>query len=343
VRVLVTGGRGLLGSAVVAELARRGHEVTSFQRSAAGHALPVREHRGDITDAASVRSAIRDQDAVVHLAARVSMVGPWDEFLRVNVDGTRIVLDEAIAGGVQRFVHVSSPSVAHAGEPLVGAQATTADPEHARGAYARSKAMAELEALARDGDGLCVTVVRPHLVWGPGDTQLVGRIAARARAGRLVVIDQGAALIDTTYVDNAADAIAQALARCDHPDVHGRPFVVSNGQPRTVWELFTRIALAAGGRPPTRHLPFAVARSAGAVVERAWMQAGRAGEPPLTAFVAEQLATAHWFDQRATRTALDWHPRVGIEEGFDRLARSFAAIEADAGRGAPTMWPSTDV
>ena len=184
--------------------------------------------------------------------------------------------------------------------------------------------MAELLALAADGSQLAVTAVRPHLVWGPGDTQLIGRIAERARAGRLVLVDDGAALIDTTYIDNAAEAIAQAAERCHLPEVHGRAFVISNGQPRTVFELVSRIALAAGGVPPSRRMPFAVARSAGAVVERAWVRSGREGEPPMTAFVAEQLATAHWFDQRATRAALDWRPRVGIDEGLERLAASFA-------------------
>lgn len=322
-RVLVTGGRGLLGSAVVRELAERGNDVTSFQRSTAGHGPDVREVLGDVTDPRTVLSAVAGQDAVVHLAALVSMVGPWAEFERVNVGGTRVVLDAALAAGVTRMVHVSSPSVAHAGEPLVGAPAGVADPGNARGDYARSKAQAELLALAADATHFAVTAVRPHLVWGPGDTQLIGRIAERARAGRLVLIDDGAALIDTTYIDNAAEAIAQAAERCTHQDVHGRAFVISNGQPRTVFELVSRIALAAGGTPPTRHIPFPVARSMGALVERAWVRSGRDGEPPMTAFVAEQLATAHWFDQRQTRTALDWRPRVGIDEGLDRLAASF--------------------
>ncbi len=188
--------------------------------------------------------------------------------------------------------------------------------------------MAEVLALAADRPGFAVTALRPHLVWGPGDTQLVGRIAQRARAGRLVLVDDGAALIDTTYVDNAATAIAQGLDRCESPPVRGRAFVVSNGQPRTVAELVTRIAWAAGGRAPTRHLPFPVARSAGAVVERAWRR--RPDEPPLTAFVAEQLATAHWFDQRETRSALQWRPEVGIDEGLRRLAASFAAADGVA-------------
>jgi len=325
VRVLVTGGRGLLGSAVVRELVARGHDVTSFQRTSAGHAAPIVEVLGDVTDPAAVAAAMAGQEAVVHLAARVSMVGPWEEFVRINVEGTRTVLDAAVAEGVTSFVQVSSPSVAHAGEPLVGAEATPATPEHARGPYARSKAEAELLALGYDGPGMAVTAVRPHLVWGPGDTQLVGRIAERARSGRLVLVDDGAALIDSTYVDNAAEAIAQALERCDNPEVHGQAFVISNGQPRTVAELVGRIAVAAGATPPTRHVPFPVARAAGAAIERAWVRAGRPDEPPLTAFVAEQLATAHWFDQRRTWRALDWRPRVGIEEGLARLAAWYAA------------------
>jgi 2-alkyl-3-oxoalkanoate reductase len=323
-KVLVTGGRGLLGSAVVRELAVRGHDVTTFQRTSAGHGAEVREVLGDVTDTTAVAAVASGQEAVVHLAARVSMTGPWTDFERVNVGGTQTVLAAAISAGVTRFVQVSSPSVAHAGEPLIGVGATPADPEHARGNYARSKAEAELLALAADGPALAVTAVRPHLVWGPGDTQLVGRIAERARAGRLVLVDDGAALIDTTYMDNAAEAIAQAVDRCADPLVHGRAFVISNGQPRTVAELVGRIARAAGAEPPRRHVPFAVARSAGLAIERAWERSGRPGEPPLTAFVAEQLATAHWFDQRETRRALDWSPRVSIDEGLERLAASFA-------------------
>ncbi|MBK9738582.1 MAG: NAD-dependent epimerase/dehydratase family protein [Actinobacteria bacterium] len=324
-KVLVTGGRGLLGGAVVAELTRRGHRVTVLQRSPAGHPEPVLEVLGEITDTGTVARAVDGCHAVVHLAAKVSMVGEAADFEHVNVGGTATVLSAARDAGVQRFVQVSSPSVAHAGRPLVGASAEPADPRSARGNYARTKAQAELLALAADTEGFSVMAVRPHLVWGPGDTQLIGRIAERARRGRLVLVDDGAALIDTTYVDNAADAIAQALDHCADGDVHGRPFVVSNGEPRTVVEILTRVALAAGGSPPTRHVPYPLAWAAGAVVERAWERSGRAEEPALTAFIAEQLATAHWFDQRETRRALHWQPAIGLDEGFRRLAAAWRA------------------
>lgn len=307
-RVLVTGARGLLGGAVARALAARGDAVTVLQRRPSG--LPLREVRADLGDpAADLAAAVDGHDAVVHLAAKVDVVGPWRDYARTNVAGTRALLAAARAAGVGRFVHVSSPSVAHAGSALVGAPAGAADPDRARGHYARSKALAERLALGARAPGFAVVAVRPHLVWGPGDPQLVARIVARARAGRLPVVGTGAALVDSTYLDNAADALVAALDR-----VPEGAFVVSNGEPRPVAELVASICTASGVAPPRVAVPAGLARAAGAVVERLVRR-----EPPMTRFLAEQLSTAHWFDQRATRAALAWAPRVGLDEGLRRL------------------------
>jgi nucleoside-diphosphate-sugar epimerase len=320
VRVLVTGARGMLGGAVARALAARGDTVSVLQRRPSG--LPFREvcaDLGDPADAAAVATAVGGCEAVVHLAAKVDVVGPWREYARVNVEGTRALLAAARCAGVGRFVHVSSPSVAHAGSALVGAPAAPADPGRARGNYARSKALAEQVALGhpeQPASGPAVVAVRPHLVWGPGDPQLVGRIVARARAGRLPVVGTGAALIDTTYVDDAVDALVAALDRA--PTVPGRALVVSGGEPRPVAELLAAICAAAGLAPPRVAVPARLARAAGGVVETLWR-----GDPPMTRFLAEQLSTAHWFDQRATRAALGWVPRVGLDEGFRRLRAAF--------------------
>ena len=318
-RVLVTGGTSLLGAAVAQRLSDRGDDVVAMQRGEA--AVPWRQVRGDIRDTAAVASAAEGVDAVVHLAARVSVVGDWDEFESVNVGGTQNVLDAVRVHGISRLVHVSSPSVAHFGEPLVAADADPADPERAHGHYARSKAMAERLVLDAVDDSLAAVAIRPHLVWGPGDTQLVGRIVERAASGRLVLINGGSALIDTTYLDNAADALVAALDRVG--DISGEAFVVTNGEPRTVAELLTRICRAAGVPEPTRSVPRTLASGAGAVVERAWSVTGREGEPPMTRFLAEQLSTAHWFDQRRTQERLQWAPAVSLAEGFERLTASY--------------------
>lgn len=182
--------------------------------------------------------------------------------------------------------------------------------------------MAEVAALAASSTSLPVVAVRPHLIWGPGDTQLVGRMVERAKDGKLATVGSGLALIDTTYVTNAADAIVAALDRA--PEVEGQSFVVSNGQPRTVIELVRRIVAAAGLEPPRLKVPYRVAKAGGIAAERLWDKTQREGDPPMTSFLAEQLATAHWFDQRTTRAALQWEPAVSIEEGFGLLARWFA-------------------
>jgi 2-alkyl-3-oxoalkanoate reductase len=325
VRVLVTGARGLLGSATARALAARGDDVTVLQRNPSGLDLP--EVLADLADVAALRRAVDGHDAVVHLAARVGVVGTEREFVAANVEGTANLLAEARDASVRRFVHVSTPSVAHGGEPLVGAPAGPADPTRAHGHYARTKAVAEQLALAADAEahGPAVVAIRPHLVWGPGDEQLVGRIVARARAGRLALVDAGTALIDTTYLDNAVDALVAALDRADEPGVRGRAFVVSNGQPRTVHELLTRICRAAGVPGPRARVPLPVAWAGGAAAERVWERTGRTDDPPMTSFLAEQLATAHWFDQREARRALAWRPTVTLEEGFERLAAWFRA------------------
>lgn len=319
-RVLVTGATSLLGASTVQRLVSSGHEVTVFQRGVSG--LDVREVRGDIRSADDVERAMQGQQAVIHLAAKVAVVGAWDDFEQINVDGTKRLIDAAIAVGVQAFVNVSSPSVAHGGNALVGASGGSADPSSTRGHYATSKAQAELLALDASTNDFPVVAIRPHLVWGPGDEQLVGRIVDRARSGRLALVGSGAALIDSTYIDNAADALVAALDRA--PRLGGKAFVVSNGQPRTVSELVGRIVSAVGLEPPKRHVPARVAFSGGLVAEKLWDRTGRESDPPMTSFLAEQLSTAHWFDQRATREALGWIPKISIEEGFERLAASYS-------------------
>ena len=318
--VLVTGASGLLGGAVAAAVRDAGHEVRTLQRRPSGVA-GVTDLLGSVTDATTVAHAVAGVDAIVHLAAKVSLAGAPAEFENVNVGGTLRLLRAATDSTASRFVFVSSPSVAHAGASIVGDDALPADPLRARGDYARTKATAELMALAADSPELAVVAVRPHLVWGPGDTQLVARIVDRASRGRLPLLGHGAALIDTTYIDNAASAIAAALERA--PEVHGNAYVVTNGEPRPVAELLAGMCAAAGVPAPRWSVPAGVARAAGSVIEAVWRVRPGVDEPPMTRFLAEQLSTAHWFDQRRTRADLQWTPAVSLDEGFERLAASY--------------------
>ncbi|WP_138415303.1 NAD-dependent epimerase/dehydratase family protein [Sinomonas gamaensis] len=319
-KVLVTGASGLLGRAVARLLVRQGHEVTTFQRRPSG-VDGATDVRGSVTDEDALRAAVQGAEGVIHLAAKVSFTGRAAEFYEVNVEGTRRLLRVARDAGVRDFVFVSSPSAANSGAAIAGLGAEPAAPQRAHGDYSRTKAEAELLALAEDDPGFRVAAVRPHIVWGPGDTQLVERVLQRAKRRRLPLLDTGAALIDTTYVDNAASAIVAALHRMEH--IHGKALVVTNGEPRPIGELLAGICAAGGVPAPSWAVPGGVARAAGTVVEKLWTWAGRKEEPPMTRFLAEQLSTAHWFDQRETRKLLDWTPEVSLDEGLARLAEHY--------------------
>ena len=323
----MTGTGSLLLGGIASELLRRCDEVVCLQRRPAafeGH-QNAHEVLADVCDADAVALAAKGCDAIIHGAARVGVVGSQKEFYDTNVRGTENILQATQQHNISRLVFVSTPSVAHTGHSLVGAPAGEAEIGRSRSYYAESKAIAERTVLNARNSQLAVVAIRPHLVWGPGDTQLVGRIVERAASGRLAVVGTGNALVDSTYIDNAISAHIAALdalhigSACD-----GKAYVISNGEPRTVNELMRSMCESAGIPFEPRHLSLALGIRLGSVVERLWPLV-RSSEPPITRFIAEQLGTAHWFDQRSVQQELQWAPTVTIAEGFDRLTQWFAA------------------
>lgn len=312
-RVLVTGASSLLGSTVARQLAERGDTVTCFQRRPSNTGCV--DVLGDIRDAQGLRRAAQGNEAIIHLAALVAPRPAWSDAYAINVGGTAHVLDASVECG--RLVYISTPSVAFENVASVGEEAEEAR-YTGRDAYARSKALAETLVLERMS--VPTMILRPHLVWGPGDTQLVGRILERAEQGRLVLPDHGRALLDTTYVDDAASAIVAGLDRTgDAPEICGRPFVVTGNDPRPLAELVQGILTAAGRTQAFRSLPAPLVSFLGRGVGRLWPN----DEPPLTLFAARQLSLSHWFDQRETHAALRWKPQVNVDEGFERLRSWF--------------------
>jgi nucleoside-diphosphate-sugar epimerase len=327
VKVLVTGSGSLLLGGIASELLRRGDEVVCLQRRPAafvGH-QNAREVLADVCDADAVSLAAHGCDAIIHGAARVGVVGSQKEFYDTNVRGTENILRATEQHNISRLVFVSTPSVAHTGHSLIGAEAGEAEIGRSRSYYAESKAIAERTVLNARNDRLAVVAIRPHLVWGPGDTQLVGRIVERAASGRLAIIGTGNALVDSTYIDNAISAHIAALdALHIGSDCDGKAYVVSNGEPRTVNELMRSMCESAGVPFEPRHLSLALGIRLGSLIERVWPLM-RSSEPPITRFIAEQLGTAHWFDQRPVHKDLKWAPSVTIDEGFEHLTRWFAS------------------
>lgn len=332
-KALVTGGGGFLGGAIVRRLRERGDEVRSFSRGSYPDlaALGVEEVQGDLGDAAAVAGAAPGCDIVFHVAAKPGVWGSYDDFYRPNVVGTRNVLDACRRHGVRRLVYTSSPSVVFDGSDMEGVDESVPYPRRFEAHYPATKAEAEAAVRAANGPDLGTVSLRPHLIWGPRDNHLVPRILSRGRAGQLRRIGAENKLIDSVYIDNAAEAHILAADRlAPGAPVAGKVYFISNGEPVPVWDLVDRI-LAAGRLPPvTRTVPVPVARAAGWLLETVHGALGLSGEPRMTRFVARELSTAHWFDIGAARRDLGYEPRVSIDEGLRRLAGWLAREEAGA-------------
>jgi 2-alkyl-3-oxoalkanoate reductase len=313
-RVLLTGATSMIGEYTVRELLCRGHEVHVLQRGESD--LPVNVFRGDIRDFDVVRTAMSGCDVVIHAAAKVGLTGSFKEFFSINVEGTRNIMNAAVDVGCRGVVYVSSPSVSYSTTPVEGGVSPPAIDE-VMGHYSRTKSIAEREVI--NDHRLPAVALRPHLVWGPGDTQLVGRIVERAQQGRLVLVNNGDAVVDSSYIDNVADALVAAAERIGvQENLNSRALVVSNGEPRTVASLVESICTAAGVRYAPRSVSLRTAVVLGTIIETVFKLRPH-GEPPLTKFTAYQLGISHWFDISETKELLGWTPRVSLDEGFARL------------------------
>ena len=328
-KILVTGGGGFLGQALCRGLVERGHQVLSFNR---GHypslqEIGVGQIRGDLADANAVHHAAAGVDAIFHNAAKAGAWGSYDSYFQANVVGTRNVLAACRAHGIGRLVHTSTPSVTHrATHPVEGLGADEVPyGEDLQAPYAATKAIAEREVLAASDASLAVVALRPRLIWGPGDVQLLPRLVERARAGRLRIVGSGDNLVDTTYIDNAAQAHFDAFERlAPGAACAGKAYFISNGEPRPMREVLNALLAAAGAPPVRKTISFRTAYRIGAACDWLWPLLRLAGEPPMTRFLAEQLSTPHWYSMEPARRDFGYVPRVSFDEGLTRLKAAWA-------------------
>ena len=326
--VLVTGGGGFLGLAIVHRLLQLGLKVRSFSRGSYDQlaALGVEQVQGDLIDPAAVMAAVNGIDLVFHTAAKAPPWGKYADYLRTNVTGTQNLVQACLQEQISAFVHTSSPSVIFDGGDLEGVDESVPYPARHMGHYAQTKALSEKCVRKAAEGGLHAIILRPHEIWGPGDPHFAPRIIARA--GRLKRIGSGRNLVDTIYIDNAADAhLAAAESLIQHPQLSGRIYFISQGEPVYAWDMIDHILKAAGLEPVRGSVPYPVAWFAGALCEGIWNSLRLSGEPPMTRFVANALARSHWFDISAARRDLGFEPRVSTAQGLERLTRWLASTQ----------------
>lgn len=324
-KILVTGGGGFLGQAIVRQLIARGDALVSLNRSAYPELerLGVDCRRGDIADTDAVLAAAQGCEAVIHVAARAGPGLHAPDFERPNVLGTENVLAACARHAIGLLVYTSSPSVVHSAGDIENGDESLPYPAHFQAPYPETKARAERLVLAANGPDIKTCALRPHLIWGPGDNQLLPRLIEKNRAGRLRLPAPGK-LIDTVYIDNAAAAHLLALDNlAGKATAAGKPYFISNGEPLPNGEIIARLLKAAGESPTVGTVPPGLATALAAAVEGLWRLGRRRSDPPLSRFVVEHLATAHWFDLSAARRDLGYEPAVSIEEGLRRLSSAW--------------------
>ncbi len=356
---LVTGGTGFLGRRIVERLLAQGRPVTVLGRTPAPdlEARGVRFIRASLDDTQAVQAACRGIATVFHVAAKVGVWGRYEDFYRTNVLGTRALLAGCREHGVTRFVHTSTPSVVYNGYDLAGADESLPLTSRCPSPYPLTKALAERDVLAANTEALRTVALRPHLIWGAGDPHLVPRVLARARAGRLRIIGKGQNRVDMVHVENAVDAhLAAELALLDptghrpsqpDPACHlisdktpeelgykkvdrdnpgpcaaGKAYFITNGEPVVLWDWINGLLVGLGEPPVTKRIPLGAASVIGALCEAAWRVQPLKGEPPMTRFIAAELAKDHWFSIDAARRDLNYVPRISMAEGTAELIAS---------------------
>lgn len=322
-KILVTGGGGFLGFAIIRQLLSQGHEIVSFSRQQYPFLdeLGIIQYQGDLRDFDILKQAMEDCNAVFHVAAKMGMWGKFEDFFQTNVLGTENVIKACKEQGVRFLVFTSSPSVVFDGKDCEGKNESLPYPKRYNAFYPQTKAMAEQIVMAANNAFFKTVCLRPHLIWGPGDNQLLPKLVEKTKNGRLRIIGEGSNKVDCIFIDNAAIAHVLALDQItqDSSKVEGKAYFISQGHPIAIADLINQLLNASGIPPVTKHLSPVISRVVAEALENIYRLFGITSEPMITSFLSQQLITSHWYDISAAKRDFGYRADVSIEKGMEQL------------------------
>ena len=322
-KVLITGGSGFLGRVTARVMRKAGYDVTILCRGdysfLSDEGFPI--IRGDICDRSFLLNAFNGFDEVHHIASLTGISTVKFSFYRINVEGTRNVIDACVKNNVKKLIYTSSPSVVYDGTSEEMTDESAPYPESFLNPYSETKAEAEKMVLEENTKGSLLTVsLRPHLIWGPEDTNLIPRLLEKAAKGNLFMVGDGNNYADLTYVENAAFAQLKASeSLTEGSRVCGKAYFITNDEPVLLWEFINRILKGTGLDKVKRRLPFKAAYMLGACIESFYSLSMINMEPVMTRFLASQLATTHTYSVAKAKDELGYIAQVSMDEGLDKL------------------------
>ena len=318
-KYLVTGGGGFLGRALCLELLSRGASVVSVSRGfypeLRDKGVDVYQH--DIREPFGLELAAKGPfDGVFHTASKVDMWGKYQDFYKVNVQGTQNVIAFCHDHGIKKLVYTSSPSVIADGSDTAGVDESYPYPKNYIAPYPATKALAEQEVLGANNSQLSTVALRPHLIWGPGDRHLVPTILERAHAGRLVQVGNGTNKVDTSFIFDCVNAHILGMEALDHkPNCAGKAYFISQGQPVPLWGWIAEILKRNNMPAPHRRISAKAAYYVGALMEG--LSKVIPFEPFLTRFLASQMSCDHYFDISNAEKDLQFRPKYSMDEALN--------------------------
>ena len=315
----VTGGSGFIGGRLIRRLVSDGWVVKALARSDSS-AAKVRDAgaepvMGDLDDVAAMAAGGQGCEYAFHAAASLGSWGRREDFVRGNVTGTENVLRACREAGVRRFVHVGTEAALLVGQPLVKADERIPLRPDSKAHYSATKAMAEQVVLDANRDGFETVVLRPRLVWGPGDTTILPALKEAVEKGRFSWIGGGGHLTSTTHVDNVVEGLVLAATR----GKPGTAYFVTDGDPVVFREFVTELLGTVGVEMPDRNVPVAVAKPLAGAAEGLWGALRRKSAPPLTRLAVWLSALECTIDISKARSELGYEPVKTIQEGMAEL------------------------
>ena len=331
-KVLITGGGGFLGSSLAKKLLSLGNEVTILGR----RSYPEFEKmfyciQTDVRDLSSVVKALEGQEVVFHTAAIPGIWGAYKDFYRTDVQGTQNVIFACHKNKVKKIIYTSSPSVVFGQKDIEGVGEKTSYPDEYLCHYPKTKAIAEQMVMEANGcKGLATVCIRPHLIWGPGDPYLLPRIVERVKNRKLIRVGEGTNLVDMTYIDNAVEAHIKACENLDlNSPVAGKCYFVSDDKPVLLWEWIEEVLIQLKLPGVTKSISFKHAFRLGKILEIFYKILLIKKEPPMTRFLATQLAKSHYFNIAQSKQDFGYKPLVTNEEGIKRLVNDYFSRQED--------------
>ena len=323
-KVLVTGGLGFVGHALVKNLLSQGHEVHAIGRTLNPpptklvHGLKYHSH--DLAKEPMQPTWFEGTDTVFHVAAKAGVGGSYESYRQANLTATENVLRASAEIGVTKFIYTSTPSVAFSTEPIRGGNESLPYSKENFSPYASTKALAEQAVLSyHNSQGMRTIALRPHLIWGKGDPHLLPRVISRHRAGKLKIVGDGKNLVDLTHLDNVIHAHLCAFqSMTADGSLGGKAYFIGQNEPVVLWQWLNEIFEQLNLPSLKKSVSFRTAFLLGRVIEKTWSLFRLTSDPPMTRFVAAQLAHDHWFSSLAAEKDLGYQPLISMEEAMQK-------------------------